>query len=63
MTTPSAEPPAPRLLDRLRTELRSRHYSRRTEQAYVLWTRRFVRRDLADLGTLVRARKPVRLPS
>jgi hypothetical protein len=43
MTTPCAEPPAPRLLDRLRTELRSRHYSRRTEQAYVLWTRRFVR--------------------
>jgi len=31
------------LLERLRSELRSRHYSRRTEQAYVLWTRRFVR--------------------
>lgn len=33
----------PRLLDRLRAELRSRHYSPRTEKAYVLWTRRFIR--------------------
>lgn len=32
----------PRLLDRLRTELRSRHYSERTEKAYCLWVRRFV---------------------
>jgi len=32
----------PRLLDRLRGELRARHYSRRTEQAYVYWVRRFV---------------------
>lgn len=35
--------PGPRLLDRLRSELRSRHYSPRTEQAYVRWVRRFVR--------------------
>lgn len=32
----------PRLLDRLRASLRSRHYSRRTEQAYCLWARRFI---------------------
>ena len=33
---------APRLLDRLRHALRSRHYSRRTEKAYVGWTRRYI---------------------
>ncbi|MEX1256903.1 MAG: integron integrase [Gemmatimonadota bacterium] len=120
--TPSSKPPvshepAPpdspgaRLLSRLRSELRGRHYSRRTEQAYALWVRRFVRfhkmrhpsemgeaevnaflthlavrrrvsastqtqalsallflyrrvfgRNLGDLGTLLRARKPRRLP-
>lgn len=32
-----------RLLERLRARLRSRHYSRRTEEAYVDWVRRFVR--------------------
>jgi integron integrase len=102
---------APRLLERMRTELRSRHYSQRTEQAYTLWVRRFVRfhrmrhpadmaeaevnaflthlavdqkvsastqtqalsallflyrhvvgREMGELGTLVRARRPERLP-
>jgi integron integrase len=33
----------PRLLDRLRTAIRTRHYSRRTERAYVLWVVRFIR--------------------
>jgi integron integrase len=33
----------PRLLTRLRTVLRTRHYSPRTEEAYVYWVRRFVR--------------------
>lgn len=33
----------PRLLDRLRLAIRTRHYSRRTERAYVLWIVRFVR--------------------
>jgi integron integrase len=33
----------PRLLAQLRQALRVRHYSRRTEQAYVGWVRRFVR--------------------
>lgn len=32
----------PKLLDRLRAEIRVRHYSRRTEDAYVLWARRFI---------------------
>ena len=31
-----------KLLDLLRDALRSRHYSRRTEQPYVMWVRRFV---------------------
>ncbi|MGE0816137.1 MAG: integron integrase [Vicinamibacterales bacterium] len=31
----------PRLFDQLRDALRSRHYSRRTEEAYVGWARRF----------------------
>ncbi|HEU4996907.1 MAG TPA: integron integrase [Gemmatimonadaceae bacterium] len=38
------QPSAPlRLLERLRHRLRTRHYSRRTEQAYVDWVRQFVR--------------------
>src|SRR3954451_20511549 len=31
------------LLGAVRLELRTRHYSRRTEQAYVAWIRRYVR--------------------
>jgi integron integrase len=33
---------SPRLLDRMRLTLRTRHYSPRTEKAYVAWVRRFV---------------------
>jgi site-specific recombinase XerD len=33
----------PRLLTRLRAAIRVRHYSRRTEEAYIGWVRRFVR--------------------
>ena len=33
---------APRLLDVVRHALRARHYSRRTEEAYVHWIRRFI---------------------
>jgi len=41
--SPMNPPPhPPRLMDRLRAALRSRHYSRRTEQAYCLWVRRFI---------------------
>jgi integron integrase len=33
---------SPKLLDRLRTQIRLRHYSLRTEQAYVDWARRYI---------------------
>ncbi len=33
---------APRLLDQVRARLRLKHYSVRTEQAYVGWIRRFI---------------------
>jgi integron integrase len=49
---PGASPP--HLLERVRLALRTRHYSRRTETAYVAWVRRFVlfhgKRDPAELG-------------
>jgi len=40
-TSPPAVRP-PRLLDRVRQAIRVRHYSRRTEKAYVAWTRRYI---------------------
>ena len=44
----------PRLIDLVRGHIRARHYSLRTEKAYVFWTRRFVRfsgmRHPRDLG-------------
>ena len=46
--------PARKLLDRVRDVLRSRHYSIRTEQAYVDWIRRYIffhdKRHPRDLG-------------
>lgn len=43
-----------KLLDRVRSLARMRHYSRRTEQAYVFWIKRFIHfhglRHPADLG-------------
>ena len=49
-----AEPSKPRLLDRVRAALRARHYSRRTEDAYVAWIRRYIlfheKRHPADMG-------------
>ena len=46
--------PKPRLLDRVRAALRVRHYSRRTEEAYVAWIRRFIlfhgKRHPVELG-------------
>lgn len=32
----------PKLLDQVRSELRKRHYSHRTEEAYISWIRRFI---------------------
>lgn len=47
-------PAAPKLLDRVRQSIRTRHYSRRTEKAYVGWIRRYIafhgRRHPAELG-------------
>ncbi len=101
----------PKLLDRLRLALRSRHYSRRTEQTYCHWVKKYIYfhnvkhpdemgeaeinrfltrlavkekvssstqnqalsaplflyrhvlgREVGDLGDVIRARKPTRLP-
>ncbi|MEX2221237.1 MAG: phage integrase N-terminal SAM-like domain-containing protein [Candidatus Rokuibacteriota bacterium] len=50
--TPS--PPSPRLLDRVRAALRTRHCSLRTEKAYVGWIRRYIffhgKRHPAEMG-------------
>jgi len=107
----SYSPRVPKLPDRLREALRTRHYSRRTEQAYCHWIKRFILfnnvrhpqemaepeinaflthlamkekvsastqnqalsallflyrhvigREVGDLGNVIRARKPKRLP-
>ncbi len=38
----AAEPRRPKLLDQVRAAIRARHYSRRTEDAYVDWIKRFI---------------------
>ena len=44
----------PRLMEQVRAEIRARHYSRRTEDAYIHWIRRFIvfhgRRHPRELG-------------
>src|SRR5437870_1077930 len=35
-------PRAPKLIDVVRNALRARHYSRRTEKAYIGWIRRYI---------------------
>jgi len=109
--TEAARAGEPRLLDRLREALRSRHYSHRTEESYRHWVKRFIYfhhvrhpaemaepeinaflthlavkekvsastqnqvlsamvfhyrhvigREVGDLGEVIRARKPMRLP-
>jgi integron integrase len=104
-------PTKPKLLDRMRDAMRSRHYSRSTERSYCNWVKRFIffhnvrhpdemgeaeinaflthlavkehvsastqnqalsallflyrhvlDRDVGDLGSVIRARKPKRLP-
>lgn len=42
MSLPDPNPAQPKLLDRLRHACRVRHYSRRTEDAYHDWCRRFI---------------------
>ena len=43
MSEPGPKHPLPpRLLDRVRAEIRLRHYSPRTEKAYVGWIRRYI---------------------
>ncbi|MBI3031754.1 MAG: phage integrase N-terminal SAM-like domain-containing protein, partial [Candidatus Rokubacteria bacterium] len=52
--TGPAAAPKPRLLARVREAVRSRHYSRRTEKAYVHWIKRFIffhgKRHPAEMG-------------
>src|SRR2546422_454694 len=52
--TGPADSPRPRLLDRVRAAIRARHYSRRTEEAYVAWIRRYIffhaKRHPAEMG-------------
>lgn len=44
----------PKLLDRVRTEIRARHYSPRTEETYINWIKRFIlfhgKRHPASMG-------------
>ena len=54
---PTPEPPAvpkPKLLDLVRQQIRSRHFSPRTEEAYVGWVRKFIlhhgKRHPDDMG-------------
>jgi len=46
--------PRPRLLDRVRLAIRTRHYSRRTEKAYLYWIKRYIffhgKRHPAEMG-------------
>jgi hypothetical protein len=52
--TGPAEAPKPRLLDRVRQAIGTRHYSRRTEKAYVHWIKRYAffhgKRHPAEMG-------------
>jgi integron integrase len=49
-----AAAPRPKLLDQVRQAIRARHYSRRTEDAYVMWVKRFIlfhrKRHPAEMG-------------
>jgi integron integrase len=54
MEAKAAPQDSPRLLDRMRAEIRVRHYSIRTEESYVDWARRFIlyhnKRHPKDMG-------------
>ena len=51
---PTSSPKPPRLLDQVRDAIRLRHFSLRTEQAYVHWIKRFIlfhgKRHPRDMG-------------
>ncbi len=53
-TPPVSMPKTPKLLDQVRGKIRLKHYSIRTEQAYVDWIRRFIlfhnKRHPTDMG-------------
>ncbi len=42
MPEPPKKPPEKKLLDQVRDTIRLKHYSIRTEEAYVNWIRRFI---------------------
>ena len=52
-TTP-AVPTRPKLLDQVRSAIRAKHYSPRTEEAYAHWIKRFIlfhnKRHPKDMG-------------
>jgi integron integrase len=54
VTSAAESKSAPRLMDEIRRKLRVKHYSLRTEQAYLMWVRRFIRdngrRHPRDMG-------------
>jgi hypothetical protein len=54
VTSTSRNPTKPKLLDQVRATIRTKHYSPRTEEAYVNWIRRFIlfhnKRHPADMG-------------
>ena len=41
-TVSHTQPGKPRLLDQVRATIRGKHYSRRTEQTYIHWIKRFI---------------------
>jgi len=53
-TMSPADPTKPHLLDQVREAIRTRHYSYRTEEAYVGWVKRFIffhgKRHPAEMG-------------
>jgi integron integrase len=53
-TIPLGGPQPPKLLDRVRLAIRARHYSARTEEAYVAWIKRYIffhgKRHPAEMG-------------
>ena len=55
-TADTTPPRQPKLLERMRIHLRTRHYSIRTEEAYVDWARRFIvfhgKRHPRDMGAV-----------